>query len=109
MLAKRLKPVAKVTVDVPTIAPGAVANAATPMNVRGRVPAAAANVARRLIVPGVVANAATPMNVRDRAPVAAANVVRRLIVPEAVESAVRLMVAPEVDGLLEITLFTTEV
>ena len=33
----------------------------------------------------------------------------RLIVPEAVESAVRLMVAPEVDGLLEITLFTTEV
>ena len=61
---------AKVTVDVPTIAPGAVANAATPMNVRGRVPAAAANVVRRLIVPEAVANAATPMNVRDRVPAA---------------------------------------
>ena len=61
---------AKVTVDVPMIVPGAVANAAIPMNVRDRVPAAAANVARRLIVPEAVANAATPMNVRDKVPAA---------------------------------------
>ena len=100
---------AKVTVDVPMIVPGAVANAAIPMNVRDRVPAAKVTVDVPTIAPGVEANAATPMNVRGRVPVAAANVARRLIVPEAVESAVRLMVAPEVDGLLEITLFTTEV
>ena len=100
---------AKVTVDVPMIVPGAVANAATPMNVRDRVPAAKVTVDVPTIAPGAVANAATPMNVRGRVPAAAANVARRLIVPEAVESAVRLMVAPEVDGLLEIILFTTEV
>ena len=70
VLAKRLKPVAKVTVDVPMIVPGAVAHAAIPMNVRDRVPAAKVTVDVPTIVPEAVANAATPMNVRDKVPAA---------------------------------------